>query len=372
MMLLTVAAVAGVFIHFYLQFARIIDARLDGSVLGKPAVILAAPSELQVGQHLTAGAVAAHLRKASYSEGQEGQGAGSYTVTGNRLEIQPGPESFFRNGQTSQGPARLEFKSDRLVSITALDDMTALKTYWLEPEAITTLFGASRAKRRLVRYRDLPKALVNAILATEDQRFYSHPGVDSLRIVAAAIADLRSDKRLQGGSTLTMQLARNLFLTPRRTIRRKMAEVFLAMILEHRLTKDQILVLYANQVYLGQRDSFSIYGFGEAASVYFNKDLSALTLPEVAFLTGLIRGPNLYLPYTHPKRAAERRNFVLGRMQKAGFVSAREAEQASRTPLGLAEQSAEARQEAYFVDLVKTQLLAQFSEHDLLSKGYRS
>ncbi|MGD1154953.1 MAG: PBP1A family penicillin-binding protein [Terriglobia bacterium] len=371
MMLLTVAAVAGVFIHFYLQFARIIDARLDGSVLGKPAVILAAPSELQVGQHLTAGAVAAHLRKASYSEGQEGQGAGSYTVTGNRLEIQPGPESFFQNGQMFEGPARLEFKSDRLVSITALDDMTALKTYWLEPEAITTLFGASRAKRRLVRYRDLPKALVNAILATEDQRFYSHPGVDSLRIVAAAIADLRSDKRLQGGSTLTMQLARNLFLTPRRTIRRKMAEVFLAMILEHRLTKDQILVLYANQVYLGQRDSFSIYGFGEAASVYFNKDLSALTLPEVAFLTGLIRGPNLYLPYTHPKRAAERRNFVLGRMQKAGFVSAREAEQASRTPLGLAEQSAEARQEAYFVDLVKTQLLAQFSEHDLLSKGYR-
>ena len=266
---------------------------------------------------------------------------------------------------------RLEFNSDRLVSITALNSMTALKTYWLEPEPITTLFGASRAKRRLVRYQDLPKALVDAILATEDHRFYSHHGVDSLRIVAAAIADFRSDKRLQGGSTLTMQLARNLFLTPRRTIRRKMAEVFFAMILEHRLTKDQILVLYANQVYLGQRDSFSIYGFGEAASVYFNKDVSALTLPEAAFLTGLIRGPNLYLPYEHPKRAAERRNFVLGRMQKAGFVSASEAEQASRTPLGLAEQSAEVRQQAYFVDMVKAQLLAQFSEHDLLSRGYR-
>ena len=319
LMLLTVATVAGVFIHFYLQFARIIDARLDGNVFGNPAVILAAPSELQVGQPLTAGAVTAHLRKASYTEGQEGRGVGSYTVTGKGLEIQPGPESFFRNGQMFEGPARLEFKSDRLVSITALNSMTALKTYWLEPEPITTLFGASRAKRRLVRYQDLPKALVDAILATEDHRFYSHHGVDSLRIVAAAIADFRSDKRLQGGSTLTMQLARNLFLTPRRTIRRKMAEVFFAMILEHRLTKDQILVLYANQVYLGQRDSFSIYGFGEAASVYFNKDVSALTLPEAAFLTGLIRGPNLYLPYEHPKRAAERRNFVLGLMQKAGF-----------------------------------------------------
>ena len=235
-----------------------------------------------------------------------------------------------------EGPARLEFKSDRLVSITALNSMAAMKTYWLEPEPITTLFGASRAKRRLVRYQDLPKALVDAILATEDHRFYSHHGVDSLRIVAAAIADFRSYKRLQGGSTLTMQLARNLFLTPRRTIRRKMVEVFFATILEHRLTKDQILVLYVNQVYLGQRDSFSIYGFGEAASVYFNKDVSALTLPEAAFLTGLIRGPNLYLPYQHPKRAVDRRNFVLGLMQKAGSISVSEAEQASRTPLGLA------------------------------------
>jgi len=292
-------------------------------------------------------------------------------VTDNGLEIQPGPGSFFRNGQMSEAPARLEFKSDRLVSITALSDMTALKKYWLEPEPITTLFGASRAKRRLIRYQDLPKALVNAILATEDHRFYSHHGVDSLRIVAAAIADLRSDKRLQGGSTLTMQLARNLFLTPRRTLRRKLAEVFFAMILEHRLTKEQILVFYANQVYLGQRDSFSIYGFGEAASVYFNKDLSALTLPEAALLVGMIRGPNLYLPYQYPERAAARRNFVLGRMQGAGFITAVEFKQASGAPLELTEQPIEARQQAYFVDMVKAQLLTQFSEADLLSKGYR-
>ena len=189
--------------------------------------------------------------------------------------------------------------------------------------------------------------------------------------MAAALADLRSDKRLQGGSTLTMQLARNLFLTPRRTIRRKLAEVFFALILEHRLTKEQILVLYANQVYLGQHDSFSIYGFGEAASVYFDKNVNALSLPEAAFLTGLIRGPNLYLPYEHPQRAAERRNFVLGRMREAGFISVGQFQQASAAPLGLTEQPVEARQQAYFVDMVKAQLLAQFSEADLLSQGYR-
>jgi penicillin-binding protein 1B len=371
MMLLIVATGAGVFLHFYLRFSRIIDARLAGDVFGNPAVILAAPSEVHCGQTANARDIANLLGKAGYTEGHNVRGVGSFTVTPTGLEIQPGPESFFRNGQMIEGPARLEFQSDRLVSIIALDNRTSLETYWLEPEPITTLFGASRAKRRMVRYQDLPKALVDAILATEDHRFYSHHGVDSLRIIAAAFADLRSDKRLQGGSTLTMQLARNLFLTPRRTIRRKIAEIFFAVILEHRLTKEQILVLYANQVYFGQHDSFSIYGFGEAASVYFNKDLSALTLPEAAFLTGLIRGPNLYLPFEHPKRAAERRNFVLGRMQDAGFINAGQAAQASVAPLRLTEQPIEARQQAYFVDMVKAQLLAHFSEADLLSKGYR-
>jgi len=370
-MLLTVAAVAGVFIHLYLQFSRIIDARLDGNVFGNPAVILAAPSELHCGQRANARNIAILLREAGYTDGQNVRGVGSFTLTDNGLEVRPGPQSFFRNGQMVEGPARLEFNAERLVAITDLDNMTDLKTYRLEPEPMTTFFGASRAKRHLVRYQDLPKALVDAILATEDHRFYSHHGVDSLRMVAAALADLRSDKRLQGGSTLTMQLARNLFLTPRRTIRRKLAEILFAMILERRLSKEQILVLYANQVYLGQHDSFSIYGFGEAASVYFNKDLSDLTLPEAAFLTGLIRGPNLYLPYEHPKRAAERRNFVLGRMQGAGFITAGQAAQASVAPLRLTEQPVEARQQAYFVDMVKAQLLGQFSEADLLSKGYR-
>ena len=221
LLLLIVATVAGVFTHFYLRCSRMIDARLGGNVFGNPALILAAPSELQGGQTANARNIAMHLKRAGYTEGQNVRGVGSFTLTANGLEIRPGPESFFQNGQNVEGPARLEFKSDRLVSITDLDKMTALKTYWLEPEPITTLFGARRAKRHLVRYQDLPTVLVDAILATEDHRFYSHHGVDSLRVVAAALADLRSDKRLQGGSTLTMQLARNLFLTPRRTIRQK-------------------------------------------------------------------------------------------------------------------------------------------------------
>ena len=154
---LAVATVVGVFVHFYLHFSRIIDARLDGNVFGNPAVILAAPSELHCGQTANAGNAAIHLKRAGYTEGQNVRGVGSFTLTANGLEVRPGPESFFRNGQMSESPALLKFEGDRLVSITSLDHMTALKSYWLEPEPITTLFGASRAKRHLVRYQDLPK-----------------------------------------------------------------------------------------------------------------------------------------------------------------------------------------------------------------------
>lgn len=369
--LLVIPVVAGFFIHFYLQFSHTIDARLAGNVFDNPAVILAAPTEVQVGEKLTASEVVDHLRKAWYTEGQERRGVGSYKIAGNDLEINPGPGSFFSNSERVQGPARLEFKGGRLTSIAALSDMTPLKTYLLEPEEITTLFGARRAKRRLVSFQDLPKSLVDAILATEDHRFYSHHGVDCLRILAAAKADFYSNQRVEGGSTLTMQLARNLFLTPQRTIRRKITEIFFALLLELRLPKNKILELYANQVYLGQRNSFSIYGFGEASTAYFNKDVSALTLPEAALLAGMICGPNLYSPYQDPAQATERRNLVLHRMVEAGFISYDEAEQASNAPLGLTQQNAEAPQEAYFVDMVRRQLLAQFSEEDLLTRGYR-
>jgi len=371
--LLVAVIVAGFFIHFYLQFSQIVNARLTGNVFDNPAVILAAPTEVQAGGRLTRSEVMVHLRNASYIEdaGQGSTGVGSYKITGNDLEITPGPESFFSNSEMVQGPARLEFKGDRLTSITALADMTPLKTYLLEPEEITTLFGARRAKRRLVHFQDLPKVVVDAILAIEDHRFYSHHGIDCLRILAAARADFLSNQRVQGGSTLTMQLARNLFLTPERTIRRKITEICFALLLEWRLPKNKILELYANQVYLGQRNSFSIYGFGEASAAYFNKDVSALTLPEAALLAGMICGPNLYLPYQNTDQAAERRNLVLRRMVQAGFISDAEAEQASNAPLGLTQQNTEAPQEAYFVDMVRSQLLAQFSEDDLQTRGYR-
>ncbi|HLY62224.1 MAG TPA: PBP1A family penicillin-binding protein [Terriglobia bacterium] len=361
----------GILSYYYVRFARIIDARLSGDVFANASLVYAAPTEIRVGQPATPAAIAARLRKAFYAEGDAGSNVGTYKISGNRLEIYPGSTSFFQGGQIQEDPAALVFSAGHIASITTISHPTPLENYWLEPAVITTVFDRGRSKRLLLRYQDIPKVLVDAILAAEDHRFFSHYGVSIYRVLGAAIADFRGDHGLQGGSTLTMQLAREFFLNRDRTFSVKVKQACLALMLEQRLSKEQIFELYANQIYLGQRGSFSVDGFGEAANAYFNKDVGSLTLPEAALLAGLIRGPNLYSPYKYPQRALDRRNYVLRRMVETGFVSAPEAERAVQAPLGLAQRNVEGSQAPFFVDMVREQVLEKFSEHDLLSQSYR-
>ena len=374
---LQVAILGGVlFAYLYVNLSREIDARLGGTIFSNASTVFGSPTPIREGDELSAADVVAHLRKALYSEGEaDGEGAstvGTYQLKGGRLEIRPGPDSFFHGGPAEQGPAVVEFRGNRIASISSVDNSaTRLDRILLEPEAITTLFDQSRTKRRLVRYEDLPPDLINAVLAAEDHRFFSHHGVSLWRILGAAVADIRSDERAQGGSTLTMQLARNFFLTRQRTFRRKAEEIFLALLLEQRLSKQEIFELYANQIYLGQRGSFSINGLGEAADAYFGKDVASLTLPEDALLAGIIRGPNLYSPYKAAQRALERRDYVLHRMEEDGFITPAQAAAAIQTPLRVTARNMEGSQAPYFVDMLKDQLLAQFSEHDLVSQRYR-
>jgi penicillin-binding protein 1B len=371
--LLVILAAVGASVYYYVRFTRAIDARLSGDVFNNASLIFAAPTPVFVGEAITPENVSARLRKGLYAEYQGGSKVGTYRQVGNRLEIRPGSTSFFQSDFFKEGPAALEFANGHLVSITSLADATRLQSYNLEPEVITTLFDNSRSKRRLVRYQDLPKTVIDAVVAAEDHSFFSHHGVNLYRIIASGLHDfLRSDEIMQGGSTLTMQLARNIFgLTPQRRFGRKINEIFLAILLEQRLNKEQIFELYANQIYLGQRGSFSIYGFGEAAGAYFNKDVGSLTAAEAALLAGVIRGPNIYSPYKYPSRALERRNFILRSMMEQGMLTPQETEKASAAPLGIVMRNVEATQAPFFVDMVKDQLLAQFSQHDLLSQSYR-
>ncbi len=361
----------GVFVYYYEIFARMIDARLSGNIFNNASLVFAAPPEVFLGEKGTPEEIAAHLRRALYSQEEGGSQFGYYQVSGERLDIYPGPISFFHGDVIREGPAELDFHDGHLSSITDLDHKTRLENYWLEPEVVTTLFGSQREKRRVVRYQDIPQVLVNAILAAEDHRFLSHHGIDIIRVFGAALVDLRTDQRAQGGSTLTMQLARNFFLSPHRTWRRKIKEAFISLMLEQRLSKEQIFEMYANQIYLGQRGSFAIYGVGEAAGAYFNRDIGSLTLPEAALLAGMIRGPSLYNPYRNPERATARRNWVLKEMVEDGYVTPAQGDEASQAPLGLAQRNVEASQAPYFVDMVRDELLDHFSERALLSSSYR-
>src|SRR5205085_2833654 len=174
------------------------------------------------------------------------------------------------------------FARGKISRIVSLRDNTDRPMYELEPQLITNLYDRNREKQRVVHYDDIPLVLRDAVLSAEDKRFFQHSGFDPIGVIRSAWVDLRSGKNAQGASTLSMQLARDMFLTPARNWRRKAAEVMITMQLEQKLNKQQIFEMYCNQVDLGYRGSFTIRGFGEASQVYFGKDIRSLSLPEAA------------------------------------------------------------------------------------------
>ena len=237
-------------------------------------------------------------------------------------------------------------------------------------ELLTSLSGEQRAKRRLVEFKDIPKDLIDAVTAGEDQRFFVHHGVDLKRIVGAFLWDVRENGSLQGASTITQQLARSFFLTHEPTLRRKLSEAFIAILLEHRLTKSQIFTMYANEVYLGERGLYSMHGFGEAAWSLFGKDLHSLTLAEAATIAGIIPAPNTFSPSRHPERAFARRNLILTAMRQAGSINEQEYRMAREAELHV-NRSNEENVAPYFVDFVRDELLKDYSEDEVMYEGYR-
>jgi len=367
--LLVAIVFMGVFAYYYVKYERIVDRRMAGGVFSNAAKIYARPRMISLGEKTDATEVAAELRRAGYSEGEKSSSPiGHYAFTREGLQIVPGPQSF----HGSQG-AVLHFAGNRVASLTATSaNREALEAYELEPQLVTALFeGQDRSKRELIKFQDIPPVLVNAVLAIEDRRFFQHSGVNYFRLLEAALVDLREGRHGQGGSTITMQLSRSFFLSPEKTVKRKLREMLIAVELEQKFSKQRIFEMYANQVYLGQRGSFTINGFGEAAHAYFNKDIRNLTLSEAALLAGMIQRPNYLSPYKYPKRALERRNLVLDAMVETGAITRADADRAKIPPLKLTAPNVEASDAPYFVDLVKDQLSGQFSEQELNDQALR-
>src|SRR5437868_7891272 len=237
---------------------------------------------------------------------------------------------------------------------------------------ITSLFDAEqRSKRQLVKYEEIPKLLVDAVLAIEDRRFFQHGGVNFIRLAEATWIDLTHQRHEQGGSTITMQLSRAFFLTPQKTVKRKLSEMLIALEMEQKLSKQQIFEFYANRVDLGQRGSFTISGFAQASQAYFNKDLKDLTPAEAALIAGIIQAPSYLSPYRHPERALERRNLVLDTMVETHALSKAEAEKAKATPLKLAPPNVEASDAPYFVDMLRETLISKLDERQMNDQAYR-
>ena len=354
------------FSYFYVKYDRIIQRRFQGPIFANAAKIYAAPQPVSVGEKVDLKEITASLRHAGYSEKSGESSMGSYHLAGSTLEIQPGPGSYH-----SPEPATIRLSDGKIAGITSSSG-GQLDAYELEPEMITSLFeGDQRSKRQVVKYNDIPKVLIDAVLAIEDRRFFEHSGINFVRFAEGAWIDLTRQRYQQGGSTLTMQLSRGFFLTPERTIKRKLTEMLIATELEQKFSKQQIFEIYANWVPLGQRGSFAISGFAEASRAYFNKDIKDLTLPEAALLAGIIQGPSRLSPYRHPERATERRNLVLDGMVETRAITREQAEKAKATPLKLAPPNVEASDAPYFVDLVRDAVSARIPEREMNEQAYR-
>jgi penicillin-binding protein 1B len=267
-------------------------------------------------------------------------------------------------------PVRLRMRKEQITALQPLDQRGGeLPVVTLEPEELALFFGPEREKRKLVAVDRLPPDLVHAVLAAEDSRFYRHYGLDLRGIVRAFVTNLRHLAVRQGGSTITQQLAKNFFLTPERTLQRKLKEVLLALVIEWGYAKSQILEMYLNEIYWGQNGSVSVNGVGEAADFYFGKSPDTLTLGEAAALAGLIKGPNSYSPYRDPDRCRRRRNEVMQAMYTNGWLDAGRLEKGLAEPLAPRSPTQQPRRTPYFIDYLQGQLHDLYAPEALASLG---
>ncbi len=258
---------------------------------------------------------------------------------------------------------------NRIQHIKDLKSGSEIPILELEPEEITLFFGPERERRQLVSITEIPGHLINAVLAAEDSRFYEHRGIDPRGILRALISNIRHGEIKQGGSTLTQQLVKNYFLTPERTITRKFKEILLSVIVELKYGKDEILEIYLNEIYLGQKGSTSINGVGEASYFYFGKSVKELSRAEAATIAGLIKAPNAYSPYHQTERCRQRRNDVLQAMQRKGWISEMELQADVNLPVQTVGYTIQGKKAPYFVDYLWDQLSTLYRPEILSSLG---
>jgi penicillin-binding protein 1B len=385
-------AAAGTTYYFYQSFGRMIDERLHGERERTLPRVYARPVDVRRGQSLSQQDLINRLNDLGYAQTPKGAGPGEFALVRNGVAITP------RGGSLAGRTVRVGFTTPPAVKRAATAPRPAITVQDLEVVAppkrapgkaavtkaalikvdrvqldsplLTALMTTSaREKRRHVPLSAIPKYVQEAVLSIEDQRFYSHPGVNPIRFVAAAIHNVTGAGQVSGASTITEQLARMFFFEDAFNAEiqsgtrgkswgsrlRRVDQAFMSLVLERHATKDEILEMYLNDVYLGQRGSFGIHGVAEAARIYFAKDVANLTIAEAAVIAGTINSPITRSPFSSPKRATERRNLVIRAMASEQYITPDQAERASREPLQVVARAVD-NEAPYFVDLVSQQL----------------
>jgi penicillin-binding protein 1B len=373
---MAVAAV-GIAVYLYVSYGRIIDARLHGERDRTVPRVFARPLTLQANQSINQAELVVRLNDVGYAQRARVERPGEFAIDRNTVVL------ISRSGDQAGKPLTVVFPDppvlrkktakppppvpQRITKLLSADK--SLTRVTLDAPLITAFMTGSREKRRRVALEAIPPRMQEAVLAIEDRRFYYHPGIDPIRIVGAMIDNVFGNRGyLSGASTITQQLARNFFLTEemaleqqtrQRSPLRKIREQIMALILETKATKNEILELYLNDVYLGHRGSFALHGVPEAAKMFYSKDVRNLTLSEAALIAGVIQSPFNHSPFNNPQRAKDRRNVVLRAMADAEYITPDAAERASHEPVAVVARAVE-NQAPYFVDYLAGVLEGDF------------
>ncbi len=363
---LAAGVVVGALVFMYLD--AYIQREFSGKKWAVPAMVYGRPLELYAGAPVGPRALSAELETLGYRAAGGTAGAGTYSVSGATVSIATRGFRFW-DGEEPARRLRVAFAGNSVQTVR--DEQGAeVALARLEPVHIGGIYPAHNEDRILVRVSDVPPLLIRTLMAVEDQNFDSHHGVSPKGIARAMWVNVSSGALEQGGSTLTQQLVKNFFLTRERTITRKLTELAMALVMELRYSKEEILEAYLNEIYLGQDGHRAIHGFGLASHYYFNRPIAELGAPQIALLVGMVRGPSYYDPWRHPERSRERRDTVLALMVDQEVIGAEDAARIVQMPLGVGDRE-QARSKFYpaYLDLVRRQLRRDYSEEGLTSEG---
>ena len=346
---------------------RVVD-RFTGRIWSLPARVYARPLELYEGKKLTVDELLFELNNLDYvSVSTPPSRPGRYHHWDDHFEIKTRAFQFWDGKEDSQ-TIRVDIDGDTVSGLYDLYTQKDVSLVRLDPAYITGIFPSHGEDRILVKLEDTPEIFREMLIMVEDRRFYEHHGVDLKSIARALVANIKAGKTVQGGSTITQQLVKNMFLTSDRNLWRKINEALMSVLLELHYGKQQILETYLNEVYLGQDSERAIHGFGLASDFYFGKAITELDLDQMATLIGMVKGASYYNPVRNPQRSTQRRNVVLDVVQQQGLISPQQAALQKQKQLVVTSRSNRARYPA-FVNLVKRQLVRDYAAEDLKSEG---